>query len=76
MSVAIPHDAACQLVVLDAEKRARICNGPAVTTRTVDGERFFVCALCAPFRDKGKVREQKPLPLPPPKGPRTHRRRR
>ena len=76
MSIAIPFGSACQLLIIDDAQRVRKCGGPAVTTRTVNGERVFVCSLCAPFRDKGKLREYKPIKLPPPKGPRTYRRRR
>lgn len=47
----LPPDATCDIPVLDAQNRARICGAPATTTRTVEGFSFNACALCAASLD-------------------------
>ena len=43
--------ATCDLPVLDAEHRARICGAPAATIRIVEGIPFNACAACAAAHD-------------------------
>jgi len=74
MSERVPASAFCELTIVDLEGRVRVCGGLAVTTRTVNGRRCFVCAACAPCRDKGEIRKAVPIKLPPPKGPPRRRR--
>ncbi len=73
MSGRVPANAMCELTIVDLDGRARVCGGLAVTTRTVNGRQCFVCAACAPWRDKGEIRNAVPIKLPPLRGPRRHR---
>jgi hypothetical protein len=73
--MSVPANAFCELTIVDADGRARVCGGLAVTTRTVNGVRRFVCAACAPCHDKGEIRDAVPIKLPPTRGPAPRRRR-
>jgi hypothetical protein len=52
--------ARCNLPVLDAEDRARVCGATATMTRTVEDVEFSACAACAAALDAGEVRREAP----------------
>jgi hypothetical protein len=46
----------CGMPVVDAQRRAKVCGGRAITERKLDGIAFTACADCAAYYDAGQER--------------------
>jgi hypothetical protein len=46
----------CGLPVIDAQKRAKLCGGRAITERKLEGIAFTACADCAAYYDARQAR--------------------